>query len=166
MGAEYYIPDFDPWDGGVRAEVLYLLEAPGANAVKSGFISRNNPDESAKNFFLLNQEAGIARHRTVTWNVVPWYIGTGQRIRAAKRMDITSGVRPLPRLLDLLPNLRAAVLSGRKAEYAKPVLKELRPQTRVFICPHPSPMFINRARGNRDRVLQQLVALKRFLDAS
>jgi hypothetical protein len=43
------VADFDPWDGGIYAEVLYLLEAPGPNAVLYGFISRNNPDESAKN---------------------------------------------------------------------------------------------------------------------
>ena len=29
MGADYEIPDFDPWDGGTAADVLYLLEAPG-----------------------------------------------------------------------------------------------------------------------------------------
>src|SRR6266581_3517335 len=69
------IPYFDPWDGGVDAEILYLLEAPGPQAVASGFISRNNPDESAKNFFELNAEAKIPRKRTVTWNIVPWYIG-------------------------------------------------------------------------------------------
>ena len=75
VGSGVAIPDFDPWDGGVDAEILYLLEAPGPRAVASGFVSRNNPDESAKNFFQLNGEAKIPRKRTVTWNVVPWYIG-------------------------------------------------------------------------------------------
>ena len=54
MGSDYEIPYFDPWDGGTAAEVLYLLEAPGSKAVLSGFVSRNNPDESAKTFFELN----------------------------------------------------------------------------------------------------------------
>jgi hypothetical protein len=54
MGSDYQIPYFDPWDGGTAAEVLFLLEAPGAKAVLSGFVSRNNPDETAKNFFELN----------------------------------------------------------------------------------------------------------------
>jgi hypothetical protein len=44
VGPDPTIPDFDPWDGGVDAEILYLLEAPGPQAVASGFISRNNPD--------------------------------------------------------------------------------------------------------------------------
>ena len=83
MGSDYQIPYFDPWDGGTAAEVLFLLEAPGAKAVASGFISRNNPDETAKNFFQLNRESGISRKRTITWNIVPWYLGSGSRIRPA-----------------------------------------------------------------------------------
>src|SRR5258708_7194323 len=54
VGVAAIVPDFDPWDGGIDAEILYLLEAPGPQAVASSFISRNNPDESAKNFFQLN----------------------------------------------------------------------------------------------------------------
>jgi uracil-DNA glycosylase len=65
------IPNFDPADGGVEARCLFLLEAPGRKAVRSGFVSRNNPDETAKNFFKLNHEAGIPRHDTAIWNVVP-----------------------------------------------------------------------------------------------
>src|SRR5438105_9981570 len=71
MGSDYQIPYFDPWDGGTSAEVLYLLEAPGAKAVLSGFVSRNNPDQTAKNFFELNEQLGIPRKRTITWNIVP-----------------------------------------------------------------------------------------------
>lgn len=71
MGPEYSIPDFDSMDGGVKADCLFLLEAPGPKAKVSGFVSRDNPDETAKNFYLLNQEAGIDRKRTVVWNIVP-----------------------------------------------------------------------------------------------
>ena len=147
------IPDFDPWDAGVNAEVLFLLEAPGAKAVLSGFISRNNPDETAKNFFELTAEAGIPRSRSVVWNIVPWYIGTGSKIRPASAVDITSGSSSLARLLDLLPLLRVIVLLGRKAEYAEKLILPLRPQIRVVKSPHPSPLFVNNAPGNRHRVL-------------
>jgi hypothetical protein len=51
------IPDFDPLDGGVQSRVLYL-EAPGRRAIDSGFVSRNNPDETAKNFFHLKCRGG------------------------------------------------------------------------------------------------------------
>ncbi len=153
VGTTAAIPDFDPWDGGVRAELLFLLEAPGAKAVRSGFISRNNPDETAKNFFELNREVGIPRGRTVSWNIVPWYIGTGTRIRAAVRSDIKAGLPALEGLLALLPRLRVVVLIGRKAERAANFVSELRPELRVFRSPHPSPLFVNNAPGNRNRIL-------------
>ena len=73
------IPYFDPLDGGIAAKCFFLLEAPGPKAVVSGFISRNNPDETAKNFFNLNQDADLPRKSTVSWNVVPWYIGSGKK---------------------------------------------------------------------------------------
>jgi len=33
------IPDFDPWDGGTDADILYLLEAPGPQSFKSSRFS-------------------------------------------------------------------------------------------------------------------------------
>jgi uracil-DNA glycosylase len=150
MGPHAHIPYFDPWDGGVGAELLYLLEAPGPRAVGSAFISRNNPDESAKNFFELNVSAEIARQRTVTWNVVPWYIGTGVKIRAATQADIDAGISSLSDLFALLPHLRAVVLMGRKAQRAASLIRHLRPNQVLLQAPHPSPMFINRAKGNAD----------------
>jgi uracil-DNA glycosylase len=158
------IPFFDPWDGGVRAELLYLLEAPGSKAVLSGFISRNNPDETATNFFELNREAGIPRERTVVWNIVPWYIGSGTRIRAARSGDIDAGFPALGELIGLLPELKAVVLVGRKAERAEILVKTLRSNVRVFRSPHPSPLFINNAPGNRARILAVLREAAMCLD--
>ncbi len=157
------IPDFDPWDGGVEAECLFLLEAPGPRAVLSGFVSRNNPDVSAKNFYELNLEAGIPRERTASWNIVPWYLGTGVRIRAARQSDIESGLKFLAPLLALLPKLTTVVLVGRKAEAAEVLVHLARPELRMFRMPHPSPMFVNRAPGNRDRILVQLREVALFL---
>jgi uracil-DNA glycosylase len=137
------VPEFDPMDGGVLAECLFLLEAPGGRAVGSGLVSRNNPDETAKNFFLLNEEAGLSRVRTVTWNVVPWYVGIGKRIRAVTDADINASSHHLNELLHLLPALRAVVLVGRKAQRARPVFERLPPQCAVFECPHPSPLSLN-----------------------
>ena len=47
-GLAGHIPYFDPLDGGIMAPCLFLFEAQGRKAVESGFISRNNPDETAK----------------------------------------------------------------------------------------------------------------------
>jgi hypothetical protein len=156
VGPGAAIPDLDPWDGGVDAEILYLLEAPGPQAVASGFISRNNPDETAKNFFQLNAEAKIPRKRTVTWNVVPWYIGDSKAIRAARRPDLQQGIHLLPKLLSLLPKLRAVVFVGRKAEYARETVVEQLPNVKVYYCPHPSPRCLNTNPANRRRIIEVL----------
>ncbi len=164
MGRDYAIPFFDPHDGGTSAEILFLLEAPGRQAVRSGFISRNNPDETAKNFFSLNQEARLDRRLTVTWNIVPWYIGDGQKIRAARRDDISLGLCSLDRLLGLLPRLAVAVFLGKKAAYAAAHVVARMPGVRILRMPHPSPLFVNRAPGNHERllaVLQQVAATVR-----
>jgi hypothetical protein len=50
------VPDFDPFDGGIHAQVLFLFEKPGpmtASNNGSGFISRNNDDRSAEATFAL-----------------------------------------------------------------------------------------------------------------
>lgn len=151
-GPEAAIPYFDPWDGGVAAEVLFLLEAPGPKAVSSSFISRNNPDETAKNFFELTLAAKIPRKKTIAWNAVPWYIGTGIKIRAATSRDLEAGLLPLPRLLELLPNLRVIVFVGQKAEKARKQVSHLNPTLVLFNCPHPSPMFVNRKPENREKI--------------
>ena len=100
---------------------------PGPKARGSGFISRNNPDESAKNFFLACQAAGLPREETVVWNIVPWYIGDGEKIRPATREDIQAGLPYLKRLLQLLPRLEAVVLVGGKAQQIEPWLARERP---------------------------------------
>ncbi len=162
-GPEAAIPYFDPWDGGINSEVLFLLEAPGPKSVVSGFISRNNPDETAKNVFELCSEAGLKRSQTILWNVVPWYIGSGKKIRPARSADIQVGLKPLPRLLTFLPLLKAIVLLGRKAEKAMKQIDQSR--YRVFVSPHPSPLFVNNAPGNRDKLLSVLHEVRMFLEA-
>ena len=156
---ERKIPYFDPLDGGINARVLFVLEAPGPKAVESGFVSRNNPDESAKNFFLACQTAGLRRRDMVVWNIVPWYIGDGTKIRAATVADIEEGLLYLARLLVLLPKLNAVVLVGRKAQRIETWLRARRPDLRLFNCPHPSPVFVNRRPENRERLLSALRAV-------
>jgi uracil-DNA glycosylase len=151
------VPDFDPCDGGVEAECLFLLEAPGPKAVTSGFVSRNNPDETAKNFYLLNHEAGLPRERTVSWNLVPWYVGSGTRIRAVASADIEASVPYLKELLALLPKLRVVVLVGRKAQSARDVIEQLQFNYTFFECPHPSPLAIN---GHPERRAEIVLCLK------
>jgi uracil-DNA glycosylase len=151
------VPDFDPFDGGVDAECLFLLEAPGAKAVGSGFISRNNPDETASNFFAVNAEVGLSRSRTLTWNAVPWYIGSGTRIRAATSRDLEDAEQHLEELFGLLPRLRVVVLVGRKAQRLGSVVSRLAPSMRVLSCSHPSPLSLN---GRPERRAEMLACLQ------
>lgn len=164
-GPDFGIPDFDPLDGGVDARVLFLLEAPGPKAIASGFVSRNNPDETAKNFFLLSAEAGIDRRLTVVWNSVPWYIGSGSRIRPARRDDVREADGWLVELLEHLPRLRFVVFVGLKALHAEGIVRAARPDVTRVTMPHPSPMFVNRAPDNRDRLLAVLRSLADRLHA-
>lgn len=155
------VPFFDPDDGGIEARCLFLLEAPGPGAVASGFVSRNNPDETAKNFLLLNREAGLDRKLTVSWNIVPWYIGTGAKIRPARSDDIARGSEYLEPLLASLPRLRVVVLVGRKAQRAETRVRDLIPAADVVHMLHPSPLVLNtnkEARGVALGVLKQVAA--------
>ena len=121
VGPHVSIPNFDPWDGGIDAEILYLLEAPGPKAVLTGFVSRNNPDETAKNFFEVNAEAKIPRKRTVTWNIMPWYIGDSKRIRSANRDDLQTGICELPRFfLSFQGSAQSCLLDARPSKPAVP----------------------------------------------
>ena len=164
MGVEAAIPYFDPWDGGVEAEALFLLEAPGPKARNSGFVSMNNPDETAKNLFELIHAAGIDRSRIAIWNTVPWYIGSDVKIRPASSTDITSGVESLAELIELMPKLRAVVLVGAKAQKAKKHIEDLAADLEIFSSPHPSPMFVNRRPENRKTILDSWRAVKTFMD--
>jgi hypothetical protein len=132
------VPDFDPFDGGVTAQILFLLEKPGPmTAVSrpgrqgSGFISRDNDNATAEAILRFMLEAGLPRTDTVIWNAIPWWNGT-IRVTAMER---TAGVHELLNLLALLPRLHTAVLVGRTAAQARPVLDGLR----LLESAHPSP---------------------------
>src|ERR1700686_1189596 len=76
------VPHFDPLDGGIEAQALFLFEKPGPMTADggeqkgSGFISRDNDDPTAAAILDFMQQARIPRELTVIWNVVPWWNGT------------------------------------------------------------------------------------------
>lgn len=153
VGPEKVVPYFDPLDAGVEARVLFLMEAPGPQAVRTGFISRDNINPTARNITEFTQEAGLPRELTATWNVVPWYIGSGKKIRPATSADIRAGLPYLERLLPLFTRLELVALVGRKAQTVEPTLRRDWPGLGLYSMPHPSPQFVNFAAGNRQRVV-------------
>jgi hypothetical protein len=158
------VPWLDPASGGRHAEVLLLFEAPGARAVGpgdvrptrpgSGFISPDNNDESAAAVFELEREAGLPRERVLHWNIVPWYVGDGTKIRAVNTSDRVEAEPWLAELLELLTDLRVVILCGDAAqkgwdEYAGPRPLDLW----VVRCPHPSPVNLRTRPDARYEIL-------------
>jgi len=162
------VPNFDPLDGGKDAECLFVLEAPGPKARDTRFVSRNNPDPTAKNWFKLNQAANIARKRTILWNIVPWYLGDGQRIRPPTRDERDEGLNYLLQLIEKLPALRIVVLVGGQAGRVRDDLAD-RLNLANRCChlegmPHPAQLFINRHPENWQKLLDSLIRIAALLD--
>ncbi len=132
-----FVPDFDPLDGGVEAWLLVLLEKPGPKTrppVGSGFVSRDNADQTARTLHRFMREADVPRRSVVIWNVVPWWNGTVCLVAAEKRL----GSAELPALLALTPALRGVILAGNPAwEFGAPAFTGN--GLKLFRCVHPSP---------------------------
>ncbi len=162
LGPKYSIPFFDPLDGGTSASALFVLEAPGAKAIQSGFVSRNNPDETAKNMFTFLKKAGFRREETVLWNIVPWYIGSGTKNRQANKKDIQDGIPCLKQIIRLLPALKVIALVGKKAGKAKPVVSAIKdlPVVETF---HPSPLFVNNKKENKNKIIDAFCEVQSYL---
>lgn len=132
-----FVPDFDPLDGGVEARLLMLLEKPGPRICPprgSGFVSRDNADQTARTLHRFMREADVPRRGVVVWNIVPWWNGTITLVGAEKRL----GGAELRGLLTLLPSLRGVILAGNPAwEFGAPPLAAS--GLELFRCVHPSP---------------------------
>ena len=167
------VPWFDPDNGGVRARALLLLEAPGARstattgprstAAGSGVISADNNDASAAAMWGLYREAGLEQDRIAVWNIVPWYLGSPTKIRAAGRSDLELSQPYLHRLVTLLPELRVVLALGVPARdgWLRYLLTHDGPLLPTLACPHPSPRVLNTRPESRDLIL---AALRRVQD--
>jgi hypothetical protein len=136
---DWEFPDFDPFDGGTNADILFLFEKPGpmtsARGKGSGFISRDNDDPTAAAIFRFMKEADLPCNRTIIWNVIHGWNGTRRITAAEHKAGVDSLVYDL---IPLLPKLRTIVLVGKKAERARKYLDETR--FRIFTSAHPSPV--------------------------
>jgi uracil-DNA glycosylase family 4 len=138
------VPYFDPNNGNENAKFLFVLEAPGPKAVKTGFISFDNPDQTAKNFKEQLEEAGVKRSEIAVWNIVPWYLGNSEKtkIRAAQSCDVAKCLDYLGQLVSIMQNLECIVLVGGAARKAHVYLSH-KTRVRVLSCHHPSPRVKN-----------------------
>jgi hypothetical protein len=152
---DWEFQDFDPMDGGVNADILFLLEKPGpmtspkTKRKGSGFISRNNDDPTAEALFVFMQQAGIDRKRVVLWNVIPGWNGT-IKIKAGERRD---GVNELAALMKLLPRLKTVVLVGGEAGKAARLMQTM--NVKIFTSAHPSTRVKNKYRAMWELIPKQ-----------
>ena len=159
------VPDFDPSNGNERAKYLFLLEAPGAKAVESGFISLDNPDQTAANFRQLLDEAGIARSEIALWNIVPWYIGNKEfsKIRSAKGSDVEQGSATIRDICKEIKNLKAIILVGGAARKAHVRLSTFC-DCNIYSIHHPSPKVFNNSPESRTENINVLQFIKKRFD--
>lgn len=153
------VPDFDPLDGGIEAQALFLLEKPGpmtASLGGSGFISRNNDDPSAEATYQFMNEARIPRKTTITWNVVPWWNGT----RKVTIEELREGVASAAELIRLLPKLSVIVLVGRKAQRAGPPLQNF--GLPLLSSYHPSPLVRAKFHDHWLQIPEQWARVREF----
>ncbi len=167
------VPWFDPDDGRVKTRILILGEAPGARATGtdsprpaaggSGFVSADNDDQTAADAWALLREAGLGRNEVVTWNIVPWYVGDGTRIRPVTVADLDEAYAPLRELIALLPELRVVLLYGRAAAKG---WTRLGIDVPAVEAPHPSPRNLNSRPQARAAILAAMrgIAIDRGID--
>lgn len=164
-GGGYLVPNFDPLDGGIQARALFLLEAPGPKAALpsgSGFVSRNNPDPTAKNLWDLMQNANIPRSDTLIWNIVPWYVGVPGHIRPVTKQDIQEALPYLRELLDLLPHLQVIVLIGKKAQSASNAIRSVTVSP-IIPTHHPSARVFNLSQDKKQQTQEKFEKIAQLL---
>jgi len=159
------VPYFDPTEAGTKATILGLFEAPGPKAAPpagSGFVSADNNDQTAQNMWTLLRETQIDRRTDyAAWNVVPWYVGDGKRIRSVRGSDLAEAQEATKDLLALLPNLRVVVLFGKAAAKA---WKRIGSPLDSIEAPHPSPLNVNTRPDVRAEIRDALIEARSKID--
>ena len=135
------VPCFDPLDGGINAKILFLLEKPSMTdasrsgaKVGSGFISRNNNDDTAEATWNFMYQIALPRKQTVIWNYIPWWNGTRKVTPDEKR----AGIEAVRELVKLLKELKVIVLVGTHAQSAEKHIQQL--GYTIIHSDHPSPI--------------------------
>lgn len=145
LGDSVFVPDFDPLDGGINAEFIFLFEKPGPKTDLrnggSGFISRDNNDETAKATFEFMNNIGLTRSRSLIWNTIPAWNGS----RVFKGLDVKEGIHLFEELLPLLPKAKTLILVGNQAQKAEKFLKSA--SLKIYKSAHPSPLVRARSRA-------------------
>lgn len=153
-----FVPDFDPEDGGAGAGVLILLQRPGPKAVAHGFVSRDQPSQTARALREALAAARLPRTATALWNVVPWYAPVRRHMTTG---EIAEGSRLLADILPLFPRLRVIVTLGAIARRG---LALLPPPAPIIAAPHPSPNNLAARPADRARIAAAFAEARAVLE--
>lgn len=148
------VPLVDPESGGTSAKVLVLLESPGPRASSargSGLISFDNDDPTAANGLECLLKAGLPRHLTINWNIVPWYL---HEVRKPTGNELEEAAPALEQFLRLLPRLQVVVLLGKTAQEGWLSTGAGQPGLEVLHGPHPSPQNFNTRQQSRAALVE------------
>lgn len=150
----FFVPDFDPLDGGINAEFLFLFEKPGPKTDSrnggSGFISRDNNDPTAENIFKFMKDIGLNRNRTLIWNIMPIWNKT-IKFNSQERKK---GTRLLEEVMGLLPNIKALILVGNSAQSSEKWLK-INNEIHIIKSAHPGAKVKARYRDKWNDIPRQ-----------
>jgi uracil-DNA glycosylase len=154
------VPYFDPAGAGINALVLILQQDPSRVAAEeTGFISPDNPDETADNTTWLRNEAGLKSEELVHWNIIPWYVG-----KKDIKKEIDKAKPFLIETVSLLQELKVVVCMGNNARNGWDKAMPYNPSVPgwkseaisslsgllVLSCPHPSWRNIRGANKNKN----------------
>lgn len=137
------VPNVDPDDGGIHARVLILLETPGPRAVGTFYISRSNPDPSARNIGKALDFAGFTRPDVLLWNVVPYCVSTiggNQNVTAGQ---IRQAAPDTQAFIDAMLSFAVVIFCGRQAQRTRKLLR-FKPTAQVLETFHPGGQAYDR----------------------
>lgn len=156
---EIFVPHFDPSDAGTRARCLFLLESPGPQTRKTGFVSRDNPDATAENWSRLCDRAKLGRQSTVMWNAYPWFLQDSRFSAEDKQI----AHKEIPRLLKNFPDLQVVVFVGKRAEIFWNEFHQHGPHLAFLRCPHPSNRHLKPNPAAEGEIVEALKKARNFL---
>ncbi len=161
------VPNFDPDDGGIDAEVLFVFQDPGPTVEDTNFISRDNylvnpKDHSAMRVIEASDEADLrSRERTVSWNAIPWHVSDEDRDREFRRVRKEGYLTKLLRTFENR-NLKAVTLFGGYARQLADEVGDERPDLMIFEEYHPSDRGLN-SKEKREHFKETFRQIKEFL---
>ncbi|MFV3116702.1 hypothetical protein [Gordonia amicalis] len=154
------IPYLDPDAASDGVRILMLFQDPsGAAEGESGFISKHNNDQTARNYYEATTLAGVPYEATLNWNVVPWWSTKNPRFPG--RTVEKEAPRAAPYLAHFIRLLGeppcVLVLSGDKAQrswdrIAWTVRDVLPDDMPILRCAHPGPLVyprVNKRSGKK-----------------